>query len=68
MTLAPGLIQAFSATVGGLVKVSTIYRYTHQLDSDQRSHFKGHEMQDWTKEHTGSMANKKEEGTITTAD
>lgn len=48
---ASGLTQAFPcrctnqvATIRGLEKVSTIYRYHHQINCDWESHFKGHNM------------------------
>ena len=52
------LIQAFpychtsqDGTIRGLEKLNTIYRYPCQIDCDQGANFKGHDMQDWAKEH-----------------
>ena len=40
-----------AATIRELEKLSTVYGYPHQIDSDQGSHFKGDDVQDWVKEH-----------------
>lgn len=34
-----------------LEKLSTMYRYPYWTDNDRRSHFKGHDVQAWAKEH-----------------
>lgn len=36
-----------AATIKGLEKVSTMYRYSCQIDSDCGSHYKGHDDRDW---------------------
>lgn len=53
-----GLTQAFfchcanqAATIKGLKKLSTMYGYSHHIDNDRESHFKGPNMQDWAAEH-----------------
>lgn len=75
MLLVSGLAQAYpcchanwAATTKGLEKLSTMYIYTHQIDNELRLHFKGHAMQDWTKEHTSIRVNQKEEWNIKIAD
>ena len=52
----PGLTQAFpchcanqTATIRGLEKQSTMYKYACQIASDWGSHFKGHDVQAWAK-------------------
>ena len=54
-----GLTQAFpccqanqAASITGLVKLGTMYRYPCSTDRDLRSHFKGHDVQDRAKEHS----------------
>lgn len=56
--IASGLTQAFpcchanqATTIKGLKKLSTMCGYPHRSDSDQGSHVKGHDMQDWTEDH-----------------
>ena len=56
---ASGLTQAFlccpanqADTSRELEKLSTVYRYPCGIDGDHRSHFKGHDMQDWQKNMT----------------
>lgn len=53
-----GLTQGFpshhenqASITRGLEKLSTMYGYPHQLDSDQESYFKSHQVSDWAKKY-----------------
>ena len=58
MDTTSDLTQAFpchcvnqAATIRRLEKLSTVYKYPCETVSDWESYFKGHDVQDWAKEH-----------------